>query len=231
MVKLNRLGIKGNLLAWLEIFLKERSQKVRVQGCLSAPVKVKSGVPQGSVSGPLLFLVMMIDIDHQLTSCTIATYADDTKIWGTVQNQEDAHRIQTDLTKLYTWASTNNMEFNTDKFEYLTFSKQEPSSPSQYTTSVGTDIALKTNINDLGVTFSRSGKFQTHIATMVRAAQRLSHWVLRTFRTRDSHQMKILLKLLIIPKLEYASPLWYPTDRTGINLIRECPKGIHQTDE
>ena len=224
LVKLKRLGISGKLLKWIEEFLKRRFQKVRVQGCLSNPVKVISGVPQGSVLGPLLFLVMMLDIDKQVTFSAIATYADDTKIWATVNTREDTQRVQSDLTRLYEWARNNNMEFNAEKFEHLTFTQYPPLQPLKYSTPTGTEMKFKETVNDLGITFSRSGKFQTHIAEMVRSAQRLSHWILRTFHTRDRANMKILLKSLIIPKVEYASPVWYPSDRTSINLIESVQK-------
>ena len=77
---------------------------------------------------------------------------------------------------------------------------------------------------DLGVQFSSNGTFHTHIVTMVKAAQRMSSWVLRTFRTRETGVMKTLLKSMVLPKLEYASPVWFPTDRTSINLIESVQK-------
>ena len=218
LVKLDRLGIKGKIHRWISTFLKSRMQQVKVQGRLSNKKWVTSGVPQGSVLGPFLFLVMMIDIDQAACTSTIATFADDTKIWKTV-NEPGKDDIQPNLQNLYQWAKANNMQFNEEKFEHIIFSQYPVAHPVSYMTPNALPIEIKESVKDLGIYISNDGRFKKHIINMVKEAQKLSHWILRTFKTRDTHTMRTLLKSIIIPKVEYASPVWAPTDQHSITLI------------
>ena len=74
---------------------------------------VKSGVPQGSVLGPLLFLIMMFDITEDITDATLLSYADDTALWKKITALSDNIVMQQELVKLYQWTKLNNMDFNT----------------------------------------------------------------------------------------------------------------------
>lgn len=91
--KLSHFGIKGKLLLWIESFLTSRIQQVIVNGVLSNPCPVVSGVPQGSVLGPLLFLVLLSDIDSNIASCFLASFADDTRIWRGISGVSDASAL------------------------------------------------------------------------------------------------------------------------------------------
>ena len=119
--KIENMGIKGKLLKWLKEFLTNRQQQVKVNNHLSSKEWVRSGVPQGSVLGPLLFLIMMSDIDDDVVSSELSSYADDTRIWKMICNEADRALLQTDLTSLYGWAEKNNASFNGDKFEGMSF--------------------------------------------------------------------------------------------------------------
>ena len=111
------MGIGGNLLNWIESFLKDRFQSVMVNGFLSKPVKVKSGVPQGSVLGPLLFLILISDIDKDVLHSFLSSFADDTRVGKSIKNESDVLKLQEDLENVYNWAAENNMSFNNLKFE------------------------------------------------------------------------------------------------------------------
>ena len=110
--KLDSLGIRGNINAWISAFLKRRQQVVVVQGVESSPVWVASGVPQGSVLGPLLFLILMIDITGCINHSALISFADDTKILKGITSAEVEVRLQDDLERAYVWAEQNNMSFN-----------------------------------------------------------------------------------------------------------------------
>ena len=110
--KLKYHNIGGKILNWITTFLTNRVQAVRVDNQLSAFTKVKSGVPQGSVLGPLLFLIMMFDIDIDICTAMIASFADDTKLWQLVKTDFCSDLLQLDLNTAYQWADTNNKEFN-----------------------------------------------------------------------------------------------------------------------
>ena len=119
--KMSKLGVGGKLIKWLETFLTKRVQKVRVEGHLSEPQQVKSGVPQGSVLGPLFFIVMMLDIDSGVKNAKLASFADDTRVWLLTKSLEEQAKLQQDLEVLYEWAEDNNFTFNEKKFEQLAY--------------------------------------------------------------------------------------------------------------
>ena len=107
--KIELLGVHGKLHIWLKSFLLDRTQYVMVNGHLSDAVHVKSGVPQGSVLGPLLFLVLINDIDEDIVESFLSSFADDTRVGKSVLTEEDTNVLQQDL-KIYSWAKVNNMD-------------------------------------------------------------------------------------------------------------------------
>jgi hypothetical protein len=120
MLKINSLGISGSIFKWIENWLQDREQKVVMLGSSSWWIKVKSGVPQGSVLGPLLFLIYINDIDEVVAS-KILKFADDTKLYGVVANQQDIERSKNDLKNLCNWSADWLMLFNVDKCKVMHF--------------------------------------------------------------------------------------------------------------
>ena len=116
--KLDHYGIRGGLLSWLRDFLTNRKQQVVIAGQQSLSADVTSGVPQGSVLRPLLFLCFINDLPDQI-KCKVKLYADDVLIYTTINTVEDCHRLQSDLITLEQWASKWNMVFNPTKCEFL----------------------------------------------------------------------------------------------------------------
>ena len=112
--KLKAIGINGNLLRWIRQWLTGRKQRVVINGVMSDWQEVLSGIPQGSILGPLLFIIFINDIDQDITS-KILKFADDTKLLGGVKSQEDIEALRTDLNRLYEWSEKWQMKFNLDK--------------------------------------------------------------------------------------------------------------------
>ena len=226
--KVEGLGIKGKILAWIRTFLTTRSQKVRVGDSLSEAVKVLSGVPQGSVLGPLLFIIFMVDIDEDITDILIGTFADDTRAW----QKSTSNFIQGELQKMYEWTRTNRGEFNGKKFEMMEFCSDDEDVDEEdpttwgppYLQPNGKTIRRKKNIKDLGVHMSSNCKFDFHINSVAKSGQNLSAWALRTFRTRTQIPMLTILKSLVVAKCEYGSILWSPTDRNSINKLESVQR-------
>ncbi|WP_353805999.1 reverse transcriptase domain-containing protein, partial [Acinetobacter baumannii] len=100
--KLKQYGVTGKLLAWLEDYLTDRVVRVSVDGALSRSVAATSGVPQGSVLGPILFLIYVNDIP-KLVRCKIILFADDIKLWTSICDREDSALLQKDLDALHEW--------------------------------------------------------------------------------------------------------------------------------
>ena len=112
MKKLHGMGISGKLGNWIYEFLTNRKQAVLVNGATGTHFEVKSGVPQGSVLGPLLFLVLISDIDEGILSAFLSSFADDTRVAKGIKTVEDVEALQTDLQAIFKWSEENNMKFN-----------------------------------------------------------------------------------------------------------------------
>ena len=127
LMKLKHYGIDSNLHRWISSWLTERTQQVVVDGDYSSCKQVRSGVPQGTVLGPLMFLLYINDIGDHLNHSTIRLFADDCLLYRTISNQDDADRLQDDLDKLQEWTETWQMNFNAKKCYLLsTHSKRDP---------------------------------------------------------------------------------------------------------
>ena len=129
--KLLDLKIKGEVGSWIAEFLSRRRQFVRVQGHESSMSDVISSVPQGTVLGPALFLILMLDINAGVKS-NIICFADDTRLLRAIKSDQDIAILQDDLVCVYNWAITNNMKFNDSKFQYINFNCSKESIPRKY---------------------------------------------------------------------------------------------------
>ena len=212
--KLKSLGIHGALGRWIYSFLTNRTQSVIVEGRKSSSKPVISGVPQGSVLGPLLFLILMGDIDQNIATAFLSSFADDTRVGNCILSPLDTSQLQADLEVVYKWSKDNNMEFHCDKFElmrYRTTASKEAQNQSDYQSFDGATISEVQHVRDLGVTLSNDATFKQHIHERCELVKDKISWVLRTFRSRDRLPMLTLWKSLILNHLEYCSQLWSPS--------------------
>ena len=127
--KLERYGISGPLLEWFRSYLADRYQRVALEGVYSSWLPVSSGVPQGSILGPLLFLVYANDLpDYVRDGSTLALFADDSKLYGILDSAGSSILLQQDLDGLLKWSMDWNMTFNVSKCKTLHFSKKKTAS-------------------------------------------------------------------------------------------------------
>ena len=214
------MGIYGRVYNWIKSFLSDRIQQVSVNGSLSKPAQVISGVPQGSVIGPLLFLILIADIDETVVEAIIKSFADDTRAARGIHTEEDINILQRELEKIYQWSMDNNMELNDKKFEGLSYGHdQDLKSKATYTTPSGKPVTMKNTVKDLGVLLSDDCMFKEHINKVIEKARNMASWILRTFRTRESNPMLLLFKSLVLPILEYCSVIWSPQDVGSIQKL------------
>ena len=210
---------------WIRSFLTNRKQTV--DGVPSLPAPVKSGVPQGSVSGPILFLVLIGDIDQNVSSPSfVSSFADDTRVGRPVFSAIDCAALQFDLDTIYGWADLNNMMFNTDKFELLRYGQNQFLKDYIYVTQNGLPIQQKSVVRDLGVMMSDTGQFSDHINKVVLTASRMCAWILRTFEARDKVTMITLFKALVLPHLDYCSQLWSPAKISDIQKLENVQRSF-----
>ena len=134
LLKLHQYGIQNSLFAWLKTFLSDHTQTVVVDGQESSAKPVISGVPQGTVLGPLLFLVYINDISKNLSPKTkIRLFADDSLLYRTISSKQDSLELQKDLDLLQKWESDNSMEFHPDKCQVLRITNKRKPITSDYT--------------------------------------------------------------------------------------------------
>ena len=224
LIKLRKLGLSGTLLSWIDSFLSDRRQLVLLEGIESEIGDVISGVPQGSVLGPLLFLIHIHDIDSELEFSTASSFADDTRIIRKINSMENCRELQLDLQKIYNWAEQNNMSFNQGKFELMRHGRH-PCAEWKYADDNSQEIARKKQVKDLGVIMQEGGAFTAQRESIVQKCKRQIAWILRTFRTRKAEPMLTLFKSLVVPHAEYCSQLWNPVNIGDIAQL----EGIQRT--
>ena len=218
LVKLKSYGIEGEILHWIEAFLSERTQVVQVNGEKSFVAKVLSGIPQGSVLGPLLFVIYINDLPENLQSQTLM-FADDTKVFRQIVSENDSKLLQDDIDNLVAWTEKWLLSFNTDKCHVLTLGKVENITHThQYKIS---DHVLEHVFDekDLGVTFDSDLNFETHIASKVNKANSIAGLIRRTFSFLDGPHFKRLYVSFVRPHLEYAQSVWAPHLKRHIDML------------
>ncbi|MEL7079429.1 MAG: reverse transcriptase family protein, partial [Cyanobacteria bacterium J06582_2] len=212
--KLKRLGIGGKIGSWLHTFLTKRTQQVSANGALSDPAPVISGVPQGTVLGPILFIIKISDLDQGLEKSAISLFADDSRASSIVSSDSDKNNFQTELNDvIYPWAPTNKAVFNGDKFEHIHFGKKMSPSPTYYDPQ-GNPIETKNLIKDLGILISNDLSWSPHINKVISECRKQTAWILRTFTKRDILTMRALWISLVRPIIDYCSPLWSPSPKS-----------------
>ena len=226
--KLKKMGIQGQLGVWLHNFLKDRKQIIIANGAKSSESKVISGVPQGTVLGPLLFLIMINDIDDNVINSSVKVFADDTRITKAVKTEEEAALLQEDLETLYTWAKNNNMAFNGSKFEVLRLGKnQELKDNTNYLTPEAEDlIEVKDVLRDLGIMVNDKANFEDHIDKVCAQVNQKAGWILRTFTCRRTWFMKLMWKTLVQGHIDYCSQLYQPIQTGQLQRIENLQKSF-----
>ena len=214
--RLRKKGISGKIGRWILSWLTGRVQAVLADGDISDSSTVTSGVPQGSVLGPMLFLIMIDSISNCGISGWLSIFADDTRVARSVSDIEAAETLQDDLNRVYDWKDAANMEFNEDKFEALQYgSLTELKGSYNYLTPAAANvIESKDSLKDLGVTMSADGKFDIHIGLVVNKVRKLMGWFRRSFISRNHDFMKFFWRTYIVPHLDYASQLWSPAEES-----------------
>lgn len=216
--KLRSYGIQGNFLRWLAAFLDNRTQRIRVDGVLSPAAPVTSGVPQGSVLGPVLFLIFINDLPEVIDAdCFSALFADDAKIFTFCDRTEVSNdTLQSSLQHCADWAADWQMTLAAEKCEFFKFGRTTAN--PQY--SIG-DIPLPTvnTITDLGVKVSSSTKPSEHCDYIYRKASRLCSYIFRAFRCRHHGFLVNMFKIYVLPVVMYNSPAWSPFLKKDIILV------------
>ncbi|KAH0813201.1 hypothetical protein GEV33_009590 [Tenebrio molitor] len=215
--KLQHLGISGNLLAWINAFLSERTFCVRVGESYSRPVRVHSGVPQGSVLGPLLFIAYTADLGCILRS-PFAMYADDIKVYN-ISNQSMA--LEQDLLAIHDWSCDWLLPLNSDKCGVLHIGNTNPKHIYRIN---GKELASFDNYRDLGVTVSFDLSWSNHILKITKKANSMLFLLNKVFRKSSPAIFAKLYKTYVRPVLEFANCVWTPVLQRDIQLLESVQR-------
>ena len=209
LLKLRSCGVGGKLLTWIEAFLTGRQQRVTVNGTKSDWAPVTSGVPQGTVLGPLLFVIYVNDMPGEVRS-SLKMFADDTKLYRSVGRESDNGVLQEDLDSLVEWSERWQLPFNREKCKTLHLGGRNDC----YTYHMGDVQLSQTPVEkDLGVFVDRHLKFREQAASAITKASRIMAVIRRSFSVIDKTTLPLLFRTMVRPHLEYANSVWGPFNR------------------
>ena len=211
---MQHMAVSGDLALWIHNFLLDRKQLYSCCWWNSVRwIPVINGVPPGSVLGPILFLILISDINKDIHYTSISPFVDDTRVLKQISNIEDCNSLRKYLNKIYERSIANNMCFNSCKLKIIwyTFSNG-PVINYVYLANDESEIIGK---KDLGVTMSNDVTFQDHISNIAWAS-----------RKRDRTAMLTLWKAVVIPILDYCSQLCSPWTRIYIKNIESVQRTL-----
>ena len=221
--KMESYGISGKILLWIRDFLRNRSQRTCVRGSRSEAVPVSSGVPQGSVLGPLLFLVYVNDLP-EVSPCVPRLFADDTTVLNIVRSDVDDRALQSALTSLESWSRENVLPFNPSKCTIVRFCCTPCSNLRTPFSLNGDAISFGYAEKDLGVLLTSNLDPARHIAAIVQRANFVLGLVRRAFVLNDIKLFVLLYKTLVRPHLEYAVQAWNPWKQKDIKKLEKVQR-------
>lgn len=207
--KLERLGVGGPLLSWFVSYLYGRTYKVRVLSCYSESFPGSSGVPQGSVLSPLLFLLFINDCTSTLPRDGYLLYADDLKIFLPVSSFLDCCELQNVLNSFSLWCNANGLLLCPDKCCVISFGRS-CKFPFSYSLC-GTPISRVTSVKDLGVWLDETLNFNLHVDYVVKTANKTLGLITRlSSEITDPRCLRTLYCCWVRSTLEYAAVIWSP---------------------
>ena len=209
--KLQKFGIGGRLLKLIRSYLSDRWQYVCVNGVCSEHLEVFSGVPQGSILGPLLFIIFINDLPDQCLNSLVFLFADDSKL-----SSSSLAGLEADFIKLLEWTKANGMLFNLKKNVLLICPHLDTSMDC-----AGEHIISSKSVKDLGLVISSNLSWHDHIVSRVNSSMRSLNHLKRSIPFHVPKTIKLnLYKSYVLSSLLYCSPVWHP-NITQLNLLEK----------
>ena len=220
LLKLKAHGIGDSITDWIEQWLTDRRQRVVVDGEVSNWKSVLSGVPQGSVLGPILFLIYINDLDDSITS-NVLKFADDTKLFRKVNTDGDKQHLQNDLDRLVKWSEKWQMLFNFGKCKCLhTGHGNLNVNYKMGDTVLGTTVKEK----DLGVTISADMKVSEQCGIAASKGNQILGLIRRNITYKGKKLIIPLYKAIVRPHLEYCIQAWRPYRKKDIDTLERIQR-------
>ena len=213
--KLDAYGFTRQALKYIKSYLRDRKQRVKMNGSYSEWRNINHGVPQGSVLGPLLFNIYINDLFISVSNSLICNYADDTTIYvSDYRNEEIIRKLEIDTAILSEWFRDNSMKVNAEKCHLMFFSNTK-----------STNIEIKINnevIHEspeeklLGIIFDKTLSFKAHVTSLYKKANQKLHALSRIAHYMDSEKLKHVMKAFILSQFTYCPLVWMLSER-GLN--------------
>ena len=226
LVKLQKYGFDMNSLNWFNSFLTDRKQRVCLSGEKSSWKTVSSGVPQGSVLGPILFLLYINDL-AETTKCFVQIFADDTKLYSNVNRPDIAESLQSDINSTVDWSKTWQLPFNEKKCKVMHISKNiQPQTHDYYIQGENEYVKLESvdEERDLGVLFNKTLSFRSHINGALSKANQMLGIIKRGFIYLDDTSLTSVYKSIVRSHIEYANVIWRPHLKEDIRKIEKIQR-------
>lgn len=226
LTKLDDIGFSPKLIKFFASYLRDRKQYVQHGIFISSQYHTRSGVSQGSILGPLLFGIMINDLESSVRFAKCLLYADDLKLVYRVGHEQDCHDLQEDISSVYRWSVKNKLEFNDAKCQVCSFGRSSTPILNKYMIgSVGVERVF--SVKDLGVVFDTRLTFHEHIRTLATDCfQRLGFVIRNVKGFHDVNTIKLVYTALVRSKLESSSIIWSPYESTYALLLEKVQKAF-----
>ena len=218
--KLNKYGIRGISLDWFKSYLSDRKQSVQYGGATSSVKSLSTGVPQGSVLGPLLFLIYINDICNSTTQFKYVLFADDTTVYLTDKDYNNGiTRAASEFSNLITWFNTNRLSLNLKKTKLMVFTYKNVDYENIHIDLMNTSIRAEECTKFLGLLIDRKLSWKDHISYICNKVSRFTGIFYRLKDYLPLHILLLLYNTLILPHLSYGIILWGNANPTTIHRI------------
>ena len=231
--KLEHLGIVGDALEWLKLYLSNRFHSTYVAGIRSEPLALTIGVPQGSVLGPLLFTIYIRDLGEiiQQTGMRYSIYADDVQLLVHVKpTQEEVlngiRKSEGCLKTIESWTSENYLQLNASKTEFIAFGSKEQLAKVQFEDLVinGNTVIIKSMVRNLGVILDSTLKFGSHIDKICRSAYANLRTLHRLRNSLNNSQFALFAHALILSRIDTFPAVLYGVEKIQLKRLQRIIK-------
>ena len=227
--KIEYYGIRGISAAWFRDYLSNRKQHVRINSCVSTSLPVAAGVPQGSILGPILFLLYINDIPNS-TKMSSYLFADDTNFVESGINGDGlAAEVNVELSNVGRWCSSNKLVVNSKKTEVLRISNLPESNLQMPIVMQGENVNFSNHCTFLGIVIDKKLNFSRHID---KVSKKISKNCGILYKIRDNLTLKARINYyyaFIYPLLSYNVAIWGGTGSTHLSILIRAQKRIIRT--
>ncbi len=221
--KLATFNISPQMIEWFEDYLTLRKQAVKSQGKKSEFLNISCGVPQGSILGPLLFIMYINDLVDYLVTCKASLYADDTALYTSADSQvEIMLNLRIDLSIVYEWLNANKLTLNTSKTKYIVFGNKSNLTvkPDLNLTIGGKPIERVSSMKYLGVILDEHLTFDEHIQYILFKSSKKLGILRRSKEYLNNSTRKLLYQSLILPHMDYCDTVYMCTTEKNLQKLQ-----------